>query len=92
MLELLTTARDHLEAGGAFIYPIHAILILALSIGLERIYVLFVRSSMNVESFIKQLKPVIQRKDLQSATQYCDSVGAPESLFAKSLIVKAISH
>lgn len=91
MIELLVKAKAALDAGGAFIYPIHAILILSIAITIERVIFLYFKSSMNVRSFLNQLTPSIQRRDLQSATQYCDSVGAPAARLGKALIVKAIA-
>lgn len=90
MLELIFKIRHGLEAGGVFIYPIHVVAILSLAIALERFYFLFVKSSLNVRSFMQQLGPIIARKDLQSAAQFCDSIPTPATRLAKSLVVKAI--
>ncbi len=90
-MELIIKARDALEAGGVFIYPIHVIFILAVAITLERLYFLYMKSSMNVRAFLSQLAPSVQRRDLQSASQFCDTVAAPAARLAKSLIVRALA-
>lgn len=91
MMELLIKVKSAWDAGGAFIYPIHVIAILAIAISLERFYWLYFRSSMNVKSFLTQLAPAIARKDTQSAIQFCDSIQAPAARVAKSLLVKSLS-
>lgn len=91
MAEFIRNLQEAWTAGGIFIWPIHLAAILSIAISIERFYWLFVKSSMNTEAFIRQLIPVIQRKDLQGAAQYCDSVEAPPARIAKSLIVRAMS-
>lgn len=91
MADFIRDLQEAWSAGGIFIWPIHLTAVLAISIGIERFYWLFVKSAMNTEAFIRQLLPVIQRKDLQGAAQFCDSVNAPMARVAKSLIVRALS-
>ncbi len=91
MVDLLVKVREAWEAGGVFIYPIHAIFILSIAITIERFYFLFVKSSLNVKSFLQQLAPSIARKDLQAATQFCDSIPTPAARLAKSLIIKSMA-
>lgn len=90
MVDFLISVREAWAAGGIFIYPIHAVAILTIAITIERFYFLYMKSSMNTRSFINQLSPSVGRKDLQSATQFCDSIAAPGARLAKSLIVKSI--
>jgi len=90
MFELLAKVGHAFEAGGVFIYPIHIIAILTLAVTIERVYVLYIRSSMNIKNFLQQLGPSIARGDLQSAMQFCDSIAAPGARVTKSLLVKAI--
>lgn len=92
MIDTLVTIKEAWDAGGVFIYPIHVVAILTFAITFERVYWLYVKSSMNVESFLNQLGPVLQRKDLQGAIQFCDSVSAPSARLAKRLIVRALSR
>lgn len=91
MMELLAKIGAAFEAGGYFIYPIHLVAILTLAIAFERIYVLYLKSSMNVKSFLQQLSPVVARGDLQSAMQFCDSLEAPGARVTKSLLVRALA-
>lgn len=91
MLEYLAKIQEAWEAGGVFIYPIHVVFILAISVAIERVYWLFVKSSMNVPSFLAQLTPAIERKDLQSAVQFCDSIQAPAARLAKSLVLRGLA-
>lgn len=90
-MELLLKIKHAWDAGGAFIYPIHVVAILATAITIERVYSLYLKSSMNVKNFLNQLSPSIGRKDFQSAIQFCDSIPAPASRVAKALLVKSIS-
>lgn len=91
MIELLLDIKHAWDAGGFFIYPIHIVAILAVSVTVERFYFLFVRSSMNVKSFLSQLGPLLSRKDFQGALQFCDSIQAPAARLAKSLILRGMS-
>jgi biopolymer transport protein ExbB len=91
-MEFLLKIKQAWDSGGTFIYPIHFVAILAVAITIERIYFLYGKSSMNVRSFLNQLAPSIQRKDLQSATQFCDSINAPAAKLAKSLVIRAIAR
>jgi biopolymer transport protein ExbB/TolQ len=90
-MEFLAVIRDHLDKGGVFIYPIHFVAVLSIAITIERFYFLYLKSSMNVRSFLSQLAPSIARKDLQSATQFCDSISAPAARLAKSLVIRGIA-
>lgn len=91
MMEFLFKVKHAWDAGGAFIFPIHAVAVLSIAIALERFYTLYIRSSMNTKNFIAQLAPSVGRKDFQSAIQFCDSIAAPASRVAKSLLVKGLS-
>jgi len=91
LMEYLAKIGAAWEAGGVFIYPIHFVAILTLSITIERFYALYIKSSMNIQTFLTQLTPGISRGDFQSAVQFCDSIPAPASRVAKSLLVKAIA-
>lgn len=91
MVEFIRDLQEAWSAGGVFIWPLHLTLVLTIAIGAERFYWLFVKCSLNTEAFLRQLVPVIQRKDLQGAAQFCDSVDAPMSRIAKSLLVRAMS-
>ncbi|MDB5038120.1 MAG: MotA/TolQ/ExbB proton channel family protein [Bacteriovoracaceae bacterium] len=90
-MDFLLRIKHAWDAGGTFIYPIHIIAVLSIAITLERFYFLYIKSSMNVRSFLDQLAPSIARKDLQSATQFCDSINAPAARLAKTLVVRSIS-
>jgi biopolymer transport protein ExbB/TolQ len=92
MIDTLVTIKEAWDAGGVFIYPIHVVGILTIAITIERVYWLYVKSSMNVEAFLNQIGPVLQRKDLQGAIQFCDSISAPSARVAKRLIVRALSR
>ena len=91
MMDLLARINEAWIEGGIFIYPIHVTFILAISVAAERIYWLYGKSSMNVNSFLAQLTPAIERKDLQSAVQFCDSIQAPAARLAKMLVLKGLS-
>lgn len=91
MTDLFARIGHAFEAGGVFIYPIHVIAILTLAITIERIYVLYAKSSMNIKNFIQQLAPTLARGDLQSGMQFCDSISAPGARVAKSLLVRALA-
>lgn len=91
-MEFIFKIKHAWDAGGVFIYPIHVVAVLALSITIERIYFLYGKSSMNVRNFLNQLAPSIQRRDLQSASQFCDSINAPAAKLAKALVVRAIGR
>ena len=90
-MDFLLRVKNAWDAGGAFIYPIHLIAVLSIAITIERVYFLYFKCSMNVRSFLNQLAPSISRRDLQSASQFCDSINAPAARLAKTLVVKAIS-
>ena len=89
MIDFLQSIGKAWEAGGVFIYPIHLVAILTLSITIERFYALYIKSSMNIRTFLTQLSPGISRGDFQSAMQFCDSIHAPAARVAKSLLIKA---
>ena len=91
MVDFLISIKKAWDAGGVFIYPIHVVAILSISITIERIYFLYAKSSMNVRSFINQLSPAIARKDFQSALQFCDSIAAPAARIAKALVLRGFS-
>lgn len=91
MIELLIDIKEAWDAGGIFIYPIHLVGILAISITIERFYWLYVKSSMNVPAFLNQLSMSLQRKDYQGALQFCDSIKAPAARIAKALIIRSMS-
>ncbi|MBN8555858.1 MAG: MotA/TolQ/ExbB proton channel family protein [Deltaproteobacteria bacterium] len=91
MLEFFIKIKSAWDAGGVFIYPIHLVAILAISVTIERVYWLYFKSSMNVKSFLNQLSPAVARKDYQSAIQFCDSIPAPASRVAKRMLVRALS-
>ncbi len=91
-MEFLYKIKEAFDAGGAFIYPIHLVAILSIAITIERAYFLYLRASMNVKSFLRHLSPSIQKKDLQSAIQFCDSIQAPAARVCKSLLVRALSR
>lgn len=91
MMEFLLKVKHAWDAGGAFIYPIHLVAVLVIAITIERIYALYLQSSMNVKNFLSQLSPSVHRKDFQSAIQFCDSIQAPAARVAKSLLVRNIS-
>jgi len=91
MMELLSKVGHAFEAGGVFIYPIHLVAVLVLSITIERFYTLYFKASMNIRNFLTQLSPVIARGDLQSAMQFCDSIAAPGARVAKSLLIRALA-
>ena len=88
MLDLLIKIKESWDAGGVFIYPIHVVGVLALSIAIERIYWFYFRYSMNLKSFLQQLRPAVERGDLQAAIQYCDSIKTPPSRLAKTLLLR----
>lgn len=92
MIDILIQIREAWDAGGIFIYPIHVVAVLSIAVIVERVYWLYVKSSMNVASFLNQLGPVLQRRDLQGAIQFCDSISAPAARVAKRLIVRALSR
>jgi len=92
MVDILITIKEAWDAGGIFIYLIHVVAILTIAITIERVHWLYVKSSMNVEAFLNQLGPVLQRRDLQGATQFCDSLSAPAARVAKRLIVRSLSR
>jgi biopolymer transport protein ExbB/TolQ len=92
MLEIFQKIGEAFDAGGVFIYPIHVTFVIAIAVAAERIYWLYVKSSMNVEAFIAQIKPAIERKDLQSAVQFCDSIQAPAARLAKTVIVRGLAQ
>jgi biopolymer transport protein ExbB/TolQ len=92
MIDLLIRIKEAWDAGGFFIYPIHFVAILVITISIERIYWLYFKYSMNVESFLEQLAPSISKDDLQSGIQFCDSLSAPASRLAKTLLVRTLSR
>lgn len=91
MIDILIDIKEAWDAGGVFIYPIHVVAILSISITIERIYFLYVKSSINIKSFLNQLIPVVQRKDFQGALQVCDAIKAPAARLAKAQILRAMS-
>jgi biopolymer transport protein ExbB len=92
MIDFLIKIKEAWDAGGFFIYPIHLVAILVIAISIDRIYKLFFKYSMNTKSFLEQLAPAISKDDLQSAIQYCDSIPAPASRLAKTLLVRTLSR
>ena len=59
------------DQGGLGMYPISVSLIFALAIVIERVFVLYVRSSIDKEAFLKGLKKHIYAGDLDKAISYC---------------------
>ena len=92
MLEFLASVKQAWDAGGVFIYPIHVVAILSVAVAVERFYWLFIKSSMNVKAFLSHLSPSINRQDYQSAIQFCDSIQAPASRIAKTLLMRFMSR
>lgn len=91
MIELLRDIKEAWDAGGVFIYPIHFVWVLSIAISFERIYFYFFKCSMNVPSFLQQIRPALARGDMQGAIQFCDTVKAPASRLAKTLILRNMS-
>ncbi len=59
------------DAGGIGMYPISMALIFALAIVVERVYVLYFRSSVDKEAFLKGLRKHVYAGDLDKAISYC---------------------
>jgi biopolymer transport protein ExbB len=59
------------DAGGVGMYPISVALIFALAIVVERVYVLYFRSSVDKEAFLKGLRRHVYAGDLDKAISYC---------------------
>jgi biopolymer transport protein ExbB len=59
------------DAGGIGMYPIAVALIFALAIAVERVYVLYFRSSVDKEAFLRGLKKHVFAGDLDKAISYC---------------------
>jgi biopolymer transport protein ExbB/TolQ len=59
------------DAGGIGMYPIALTLIFALAITVERVFVLYFRSSVDKEAFLKGLKKHVYAGDLDKAISYC---------------------
>jgi len=91
MIDFLISIKEAWDAGGIFIYPIHAVAILSIAITIERVYFLYAKSSMNVRSFLNQLTPALNRRDYQGALQFCDSISAPAARVAKAVILRGFS-
>ena len=91
MIDFFIKIKEAWDAGGFFIYPIHLIAVLVVAITIERVFWLFFKSSMNAQSFLDHIAPVVGKKDLQGAIQFCDSLHAPGARLAKSLLVRSLS-
>src|SRR4030067_2126204 len=59
------------DLGGIGMYPIAVSLVFAISIVVERVYVLFFLSSVDQEAFLRRLKKHIYAGDLDKAISYC---------------------
>ena len=59
------------DNGGLGMYPISVAFIFAIAIVIERIYVLYFRSSVDKEAFLRGLKKHIYAGDLDKAISYC---------------------
>ncbi len=59
------------DRGGTGMYPISIALIFAVAIIIERVYVLYFRSSVDKEAFLRGLKKHIYAGDLDKAISYC---------------------
>lgn len=91
MIDHLIGIKQAWDAGGVWIYPIHIVGILSISIVIERVYFLYAKSSMNAQAFLNQVVPLISRKDYQAAMQFCDSISAPTARVTKSIILRGFS-
>ncbi|MGZ3458153.1 MAG: MotA/TolQ/ExbB proton channel family protein [Archangium sp.] len=58
------------EAGGGGMYPIATCMVIALAIIIERAYVLFAKSNINKDAFLRGLKKHIYAGDLDKAINY----------------------
>lgn len=70
------------QDGGFFMYPITLALGLGLAVVLERLYVLLVRFNVDGRKFYAELKPLIERGDLEAARDLCGDAPLPRILRA----------
>jgi biopolymer transport protein ExbB/TolQ len=71
MSDLIDSLMKAFHNGGFGMYPIAAALVFALAIVVERIYVLYVESSVDKDAFLQGLKKHIYAGDLDKAISYC---------------------
>lgn len=70
------------QDGGFFMYPITLALGLGLAVVLERVYVLLVRFNVDGRKFYSELRPLIERGDLEAARDLCGNAPLPRILRA----------
>jgi biopolymer transport protein ExbB len=82
----LNWLAEKFEAGGGFMYPILASLILGLAFSLERIWTL-TRSKTNTKKFIVSVKRALDEGGLESAKELCANTRGPvASVFHAGLL------
>jgi biopolymer transport protein ExbB/TolQ len=79
MVDVLARA---FQDGGFFMYPITLALGLGLAVVIERLYVLLVRFNVDGRKFYAELRPLIERGDLEAARDLCGDAPLPRILRA----------
>lgn len=82
----LTYLQEKFVAGGGFMWPILACLVLGLAFCLERFYTL-ARASMNTKKFIVKVKTALQSGGVDEAIKLCENTrGSIASVFHAGLV------
>ncbi len=82
----LTYLQEKFVAGGGFMWPILACLVLGLAFSFERLWTL-TRASMNTKKFIVQVKTALDEGGVKQAMELCENTrGAIASVFHAGLL------
>jgi len=76
-------------AGGVFMYPIAIILLFAVALIVERVYVLFFTANVNKNDFLQNLQKLIFQGNLNNAVIYASGRTAPLTNIIKAGLVAA---
>ncbi|MBU1098152.1 MAG: flagellar motor protein MotA [Ignavibacteriae bacterium HGW-Ignavibacteriae-2] len=83
---VLTYLQEKFVAGGGFMWPILACLVLGLGFALERMWTLS-RASMNTKKFILSVKDALQKGGVEEAMKVCENTrGSIASVFHAGLL------
>jgi biopolymer transport protein ExbB/TolQ len=82
---------DFYKAGGSFMHLIAIVGVFAMSIGIERIIVLYFKVSIEKDKFMGNVQRAILAGDLNSAVNYCNDKQGPLNSIVKAGIVAVMN-
>ena len=87
-MDIVTKIGDAFVKGGWAMYLILGASIFALAIIIERIIILYFRSGINKELFVREIQKYVLKGDVQKAVNLCSTYNVPLSRITKAGLLK----